>query len=210
MYVLLFKSRDEKLAGRVMEGDTAALETIYNEYYDAIYNFIYYRVKRDIHTAEDITQNVFFAMISQIENFNPEKGGFYGWLCGIARHLVIKHLRLVKSRPTMTISETSGDGNGEFGWVELLDQSPLPDAVLESNEVKSCVASVLAKLPDNYRFVLQDKYMEGLSVQAMAQCRKVTEKTVESMLSRARDAFRRLFIPLLKNNSVTMGINHEA
>lgn len=157
------KTRDEKLADRIANGDTAALETFYNDYYDAIYSFIYYRLGNNHHAAEDIVQNVFIVMITEIKNFNPEKGGIYAWLCGIARYQVIKYLRLGQSRPTTTISETSGDG--EFGWIELLDCSPLPDAALASEEVKACVAGVLARLPGKHSLVLRQKYMEDLSVE---------------------------------------------
>lgn len=209
MHVSFLKSRDEKLVRRVMKGNVAALETIYNDYYDAIYNFIYYRVKRDSHTAEDITQDVFFAMISQIENFNPGKGVFCGWLYGIARHQVIKHLRLSQSRPTTAISETSGGENEEFGWVELIDRSPLPDAALESEEVKACVAGVLSGLPDKYGLVLRQKYMEDLSVDAIAQKWKTSGKAVESMLSRARKEFRMLFSSIMQNQSAIAGSSHE-
>lgn len=203
------KTRDEKLADRIANGDTAALETFYNDYYDAIYSFIYYRLGNNHHAAEDIVQNVFIIMITEIKKFNPGKGGIYAWLCGIARYQVIKHLRLGQSRPTTTISETSGEGNGEFGWMELLDRSPLPDAALESEEVKACVASVLAKLPDKHNWVLRQKYMEDLSVEAIAQKWKTSGKAVESMLSRARKEFRGIFNSIMKDQSAIAGSSHE-
>jgi DNA-directed RNA polymerase specialized sigma24 family protein len=45
-------------------------------------------------------------------------------------------------------------------------------------------------LPQDYANLLEEKYLDGLSVRQIAQRRGVGEKSVESALSRAREAFR--------------------
>ena len=48
-------------------------------------------------------------------------------------------------------------------------------------------------LPDRYEAVLRAKYLEGRSVQDIASAWDETPKAVESLLTRARQAFRALF-----------------
>jgi RNA polymerase sigma-70 factor (ECF subfamily) len=55
------------------------------------------------------------------------------------------------------------------------------------------VAHALAALPHHYEAVLRAKYLDGLSVQAIAESSGNSPKAVESLLSRARQAFREAF-----------------
>jgi RNA polymerase sigma-70 factor, ECF subfamily len=52
------------------------------------------------------------------------------------------------------------------------------------------VALALSRLPEHYETVLRAKYLDGLSVAAIAAERGESVKAVESLLTRAREAFR--------------------
>ena len=51
----------------------------------------------------------------------------------------------------------------------------------------------LERLPDHYRSGLERKYLRGETVRAIADTERTTEKAVESLLARAREAFRGVF-----------------
>ena len=55
------------------------------------------------------------------------------------------------------------------------------------------VAQTLTELPERYEAVLRAKYLDGLSVQAIADESGDSPKAVESMLTRARQAFREAY-----------------
>ena len=55
------------------------------------------------------------------------------------------------------------------------------------------VAAALAALPDHYEAVLRLKYLDQLTVDAIAARRGDSPKAVESLLSRARQAFREIY-----------------
>jgi RNA polymerase sigma-70 factor (ECF subfamily) len=55
------------------------------------------------------------------------------------------------------------------------------------------VARALADLPSHYEQVLRAKYLDGMSVQAIAQRSGDSPKAVESLLTRARQAFREAY-----------------
>ena len=54
----------------------------------------------------------------------------------------------------------------------------------------------LSQLPSHYREALEAKYLRGASVHDLAQLWHTTDKAVESMLTRARKAFRATFLTL--------------
>ncbi|MCG8652047.1 MAG: sigma-70 family RNA polymerase sigma factor, partial [Pirellulales bacterium] len=57
---------------------------------------------------------------------------------------------------------------------------------------RQAVRSAMDGLPESYRLALEWKYVERLSVRVIAQRLSVTEKSVESVLFRARRALRNL------------------
>jgi RNA polymerase sigma-70 factor (ECF subfamily) len=55
------------------------------------------------------------------------------------------------------------------------------------------VAAALAAIPDRYEAVLQAKYLDGQSVEEISLARGESPKAVESLLTRARQAFREAY-----------------
>jgi RNA polymerase sigma-70 factor (ECF subfamily) len=64
----------------------------------------------------------------------------------------------------------------------------------EAQEQAECIAAALAALPEYYKAVLRMKYLEGRSVADIAAERGESLKTIESQLTRAREAFRQAFL----------------
>ena len=58
---------------------------------------------------------------------------------------------------------------------------------------KLLVYETLAHLPAHYRSVLEAKYLEGLTVNEIAEAHESTPKAVESLLGRARDKFAQVY-----------------
>ncbi len=56
------------------------------------------------------------------------------------------------------------------------------------------VAMALAELPEHYEAVLRAKYLDGLDVASIALRQGASAKAVESLLSRAREAFRAAYL----------------
>ena len=68
-----------------------------------------------------------------------------------------------------------------------------PGQMLAREQFARCVHEVLDRLPPRYAECLEGKYVLGLSVRELAQRQMRSEKSVESTLSRAREAFREAF-----------------
>ena len=63
----------------------------------------------------------------------------------------------------------------------------------KSNDPQLFVYETLARLPAHYRSVLEAKYLEGLTVNEIADANGSTPKAVESLLGRAREKFAEVY-----------------
>jgi RNA polymerase sigma-70 factor (ECF subfamily) len=132
-----------------------------------------YRLSPDLEAAADVTQEVFLAAVKGWKGYRGD-GSPLTWLRAIARHKVADHLRARLRRPAQ------------------LSPEALPAAVPEEEAGRraTLIAGVMRSLPDGYAELLEEKYLEGLSVGQIARHRRSSEKAVESSLTRARRAFR--------------------
>lgn len=190
MILRLFPTQEEKWIQQARKGDINALGQLYEKYFEPVYNFVFYRVDGNRAMAEDITQYVFHTMVKSLATFQERRGKIYGWLCGIARHRITDTFRFQQKH--VPLDESCVDNCAEIGAVmSQMEQQLLPDEMLSNKELQSCVAGILTGLPDHYRQALSAKYIEDLDVRTIAQKMGISEKAVESLLTRARNAFRK-------------------
>ena len=64
------------------------------------------------------------------------------------------------------------------------------------------VNATMSQLPSHYREALEAKYVAGRSVRDLAAAWRMSEKAVESQLTRARKAFRATFVAFAGNLGV--------
>lgn len=76
-------------------GNLKEFGVLYDRYVKKIYDFIYYKTWHR-ETAEDLTSQVFFKALENINSFDEAKGGFSSWIYRIARNTVIDHYRTKK------------------------------------------------------------------------------------------------------------------
>jgi RNA polymerase sigma-70 factor (ECF subfamily) len=134
-----------------------------------------------------LNQETWLAAIDGIDQCDAARGSFRNWLFGIARRRVALHYR---RRAVMGYPASLSNPFDEVA--ELGDVSVLPDDVIEQVEQSSVVRAAILVLPEERRKVLLWKYVEGLSVAAIAGRMERTVKAVESLLSRAREELRDL------------------
>lgn len=77
-------------------------------------------------------------------------------------------------------------------WTESADN------ILEREELRDSVRDAIARLPDNYRIVLQLRDIEELSTAETAEILGTTKNIVKIRLHRARQALRTLLDPTMR------------
>lgn len=181
------RAQDLDLARRVAAGDEAALRVLYARHADLLFAFITHRLDGARPDAEEVWQDTLLAAIEKLSTYRGQSR-LFTWLCGIARHKIADHIRRRGRERGETFSALPPDQ-----LARLMDAGPLPEELLLRCDVRVRVIEALAALPEEYRAALVARYADGQSVTEVAQRLGRTYKATESLLSRARGAFRAAF-----------------
>src|SRR5215472_6147279 len=84
-------SDDLELLRQLARGNEGAFEALYGRYQGPIYRFALHMSGNNA-IAEEVTQEVFMALIGKPRSYNPQKGTVAGYLFGIARNLIRRGL----------------------------------------------------------------------------------------------------------------------
>ena len=98
---------DEELLRLMLAGDGDAFEALYDRRQGGVYRFAL-RMSGSADLAEDVTHDVFIALMRDGGQFDPSRGSVAAYLLGIARHCALKRLR--RERSFVSISEGSEEG----------------------------------------------------------------------------------------------------
>src|SRR6516164_11303067 len=93
---------DDELLLRSQSGDEEAFLVLYRRRQAALFRFALH-MSGSMPVAEDVTQEVFLALLREECGYDPERGTLSGYLFGIARKLVLRHLERGRSDVTLEI-----------------------------------------------------------------------------------------------------------
>src|ERR1700682_6169372 len=82
---------DAELNHAALKGSGEAMAALYRRHGGLVYRFTL-RMSQDVSIAEEVTQEVFLALLRQLDRFDPQRAALSTWLCGIARRQLWKHL----------------------------------------------------------------------------------------------------------------------
>jgi RNA polymerase sigma-70 factor (ECF subfamily) len=184
---------------RALEGDTEAVRQLATAMLPPLYHFCLYRVGKDVHRCEEVVQETLARALEQLEQYDPARcnDNIFPWLTGLARNEINRVLN--RERRNVSLDELwQRMDSALLAEFERLEAGPLGDDVLVREETRELVNVAMAQLPPSYRAALEAKYVHGASVRDIADRTRTTEKAVESLLSRARQAFRASFTTLCR------------
>ena len=167
---------DPVLISRIQTGDREALATLYERYLPSVWRYVYSRLSHEA-DSHDVVSETFLAMIQNIGQLDAVSTNVAKWLSGVARHKLADYWR--RSIPKVAVQ-----------GVELLEQEANPAVAMDALEMRQAVGQAMDRMDDLQRFVLESKYIDGLTVREIAEQLGRTEKAIEAVLYRARAAFR--------------------
>jgi RNA polymerase sigma-70 factor, ECF subfamily len=167
---------ERRLHRAVLVGDERAWRSLYDATSGGLDAYVLWRCAGLRDVADDVVQETWLIAVRRIVDFNPNRGRFLAWLRGIAANVLRGHFR--RRLPQLLV----------------VDDHPAPAVTdCEDREQAEQIAHALALLPEDYEALLRAKYLDGLSVAAIAADWVATPKAVESLLTRAREAFRKAY-----------------
>jgi RNA polymerase sigma-70 factor (ECF subfamily) len=172
---------DEELLRRMLAGDADAFELLYDRRQRGIYQFAL-RMSGSPALAEDVTQDVFLALMRDGRQFDPARGTVVGYLFGMARHRLLRRLQRERSFVSIEAGEAGEEGE-ELQELAAIDD-PLGD--LTRNETVEVVRQAVLSLPEHYREVVVLCSLHEMSYEQAASVIDCPVGTVRSRLNRAR------------------------
>ncbi len=152
-------------------GDDEAFRDWYDRTLPRIYRYLLARCG-DESLAEELTQQTFTEAIRHRRQF-AGRSDPVTWLIAIGRRKLVDHYRRA--------------GADQRRAVRLSEQPLNPGS---PSETRMAVLEALAQLAPDQRLALTYRYLDQLPVREIAEVLGRTESATESLLSRARDAFR--------------------
>ena len=187
-------SEDRALVRRMRAGEEPAFEQFFDACFHPLFRFALVRVDHDAELAKEMTQAALCRALEKLDT-NRGEAALFSWLCSICRFEISGHFRRAgRLPPAVDLKE---DGVALRGVLDsLAADADDPENALLRREVAHLVHVTVDHLPPHYGQVLEWKYTDGLSVKQIAERLGTSPKAVESLLTRARQAFRDGFASL--------------
>jgi RNA polymerase sigma-70 factor (ECF subfamily) len=170
---------DSELLQAMLAGDEAALATLYRRRQGSVYRFAL-QMSGSTALAEDVTQDVFMALMRSGNSYDSNRGPLAWFLLGMARNVLRQ--RLGRERFYTSLADDAGESGGAS---ELLSVSD-PLGELSRNETIEGVRKAVLSLPTRYREVVVLCELQELSYAEAAGVLGCAIGTVRSRLHRAR------------------------
>jgi RNA polymerase sigma-70 factor (ECF subfamily) len=184
-------SHDLELAGRLRAGDEAAFDAFFAEYFPRVYRFARTRLGGDDDAAEEVAQTTLIKALAKIGTYRGE-AALFTWLCTVCRHEVDRWCERTGRIAHVSLSDDSSDTRVVLEALAALSGDD-PERAYQRSELSRLVQVTLDHLPGRYRDALMWKYLEGVPVDEIGRRLGLGYKAAESLLTRARQAFREGF-----------------
>lgn len=182
---------DLALARRLVAGDEAAFDEFFAAYSSRLYRFALGRLDGNEDAAEEIVQRVLIRGLERLRSYRGE-AALFTWLCTLCRHEVAAWRAQQGRAREVSFFEDRAELRAMLDALAATDTDD-PESALRRRELTGFVQLTLDHLPGRYGEVLEWKYIHELSVDEIARRLDVGYKAAESLLTRARAAFREGF-----------------
>lgn len=180
--------RDRRLVRRILSGDEDALRSFMGEYFPRLYRYARHRLRNEA-DVDDVVQICLTQAARRLETYRGE-ATLLTWLVQICRHEISRQLQQNDRDRDMMAPFL----NDELlrATVESVETPPgdSPESATRRRELISLVQFTLDQLPEHYARALELKYIQGFNSAEIAGELRISDEATQSLLARARRAFR--------------------
>lgn len=174
---------ERALRDAALRGDEEAWRVLFERHMDAAYRYVYIRSDRNRQRAEDTVQEAWMIAVRKLSSFNPDRAPFGAWFHGILTRVLANQRRKWDRQQAREVVADATD----YAATDATPASP-------GNEI---LALAFTELPAHYQDAIRAKYLDGESTRDIATRWNRTPKAIESILGRAREALRRVYLQRL-------------
>ena len=179
---------DRQLVTRMLAGDARAFDAFFASYARRLAAFAARRTSFPAASIEDLVQTTLIKAIRNLHRFRGE-AALFTWLCEICRNELINMQRKAARRPEHEDIDELAESDETLLELRAAEETD-PLCALEMSSHRSAIAETLNGLPARYARALEWKYGDGFSVDEIARMLGLTTIAAQSLLARARVAFK--------------------
>lgn len=182
---------DLALAGRMLDGDESAFDDFAARFVRPLYRYAARRLGGERELVQEIVQATLAKALARLDSYRGE-AALLTWLCSCCLNEIRMHWRARKTAPTEVPADDWAVADAEATVLPFVRPASPEDDLLEL-ETAERVHLTLDLLPEHYADALRWKYLERLPVARIARRLELSQKAAESVLTRARRAFRQQY-----------------
>jgi RNA polymerase sigma-70 factor (ECF subfamily) len=177
---------------RCMDGDSGAWAELVRSHHRRVYALCY-RFTGNGADAEDLTQDVFLKIYSNLSSFDTARGSLQVWITTMTRNLLVDNFRRTRNQRATDSLDAGWDETDELRPVDRLQASgPSPHEKAAQKELARMVQDALAKVSVELREAVILRDLQDMDYKEIAQVLGIPEGTVKSRISRGRAELARL------------------
>ncbi len=177
---------------RCMDGDSGAWAQLVREHHRRVFGLCY-RVTGSSADAEDLTQDVFLKIYSNLASFDMGRGSLQVWITTMTRNLLVDNFRRTKNQRATSSLDDGWDQAEELRPVDrLVGREPSPHEMAARKELEKMVQAALAHVSPELREAVILRDLQDMDYKEIAQVLGIPVGTVKSRISRGRAELARL------------------
>ena len=177
---------------RCMDGDSGAWAELVRTHHRRVYALCY-RFTGNAADAEDLTQDVFLKIYSNLASFDGARGSLQVWITTMTRNLLVDNFRRTRNLRATDSLDEGWDATDELRPVDrLMSGGPSPHEAAAQKEVARMVQSALTRVSAELREAVILRDLQDMDYKEIAQVLGIPEGTVKSRISRGRAELARL------------------
>ena len=185
----------DELVALCLSGDEDAWGKFVEEYRDLVYGICYFR-SRSAHDAEDLMQEAFLKIWTNLGAYDAARGALRAWVSAVTRNVTLdRYRREGMHRATASIDEAMNEP-GVIAAGEMIDRGPTPLEMAASSQMTGFVLKEAKKIPPEMWEIIRMKFLHELDNHEIAKKLRIPEGTVKSRVSRGRAHLAVLLRPL--------------
>jgi len=177
---------------RCLSGESPAWTELVKAHHRRVYALCY-RFTGSGTDAEDMTQEVFLKIYSNLTSYDGTRGSLQVWITTMTRNLLVDHFRRTKNLRITGSLDEGWDETGELRPIDRLEaKGPSQHDQATRRELEKMVQQALALVSPELREAVILRDLQDLDYKEIAVVLSIPEGTVKSRISRGRAELARL------------------